>query len=252
MYFRKNILVLMMVMITLFSLTGCMGMMGYVLTPTPTPTIAPTATTTPTPTPTPKPTPTPEQDINAFRVGFSDETGYFSRFFDFGIQSPEDWYYYGRSDIDQANMIKAQRTDQEAYFQEYIDRLKDGEILYDYLAFADQSNELILIYVIDSSESTKRGNTEEKVLDFFAKSFFDKDDDGTDEATNIRSKTIWLNEIEHPLYFFEHNIGDAHTYSAILTIRQGTAFATILVNCPDQAMTEEVVYSIYSVHSKIK
>ena len=245
----KTVIALVMAVFMLASFTGCADL-AQLISPTPSP--SPTPTATPTPSPTPAPTPTPTPDVDSFRVGFSDETGYFSRFLDFGIKSPKDWYYYGRSDIDFVNKIKAKSTDHEAYFQEYIDHLKAGDILCDYMSFSNEANQIILIYVFDSSAPIKRGTTEQEVLDFFAKSFFDKNDDGINEATNIRSKTTWLNDAQHPLYFFEHDIGDAHCYSALLTIQQGTVFATIFVNCPDQATTEKVIFSTYSVHSKLK
>ena len=252
MYFRRSILVLLIVVVSLFSLSGCAGMMRYVLTPTPTPTIAPTPEPTPVPTPVPTPSPTPAPDINAFRGGFGDQSGYFSRYFDFGFNIPDGWYNYNRSDIDQLNTIQTLSTDRESYFQEYITRLKKGEVLYDYVAYRDKANELILVYMKDYSKSDERDISKQEVLDYFAESFFDRDDDGIRDALNIRSETVWLNKIEYPLYFFEQALDDAYSYSAMMVIQQGTTFAIVLINCPDQAMTEEVVYSIYPAHIKIK
>ena len=155
MHFRRSILVLLIVVVSLFSLSGCAGMMRYVLTPTPTPTIAPTPEPTPVPTPVPTPSPTPAPDINAFRGGFGDQSGYFSRYFDFGFNIPDGWYNYNRSDIDQLNTIQTLSTDRESYFQEYITRLKKGEVLYDYVAYRDKANELILVYMKDYWEHAK-------------------------------------------------------------------------------------------------
>jgi len=248
----KNISVLFMSVVMLFSLTGCVGMMGYVLAPSPTPTASPTASPTPRPTPAPTPSPTPAPDVNAFRIGLGTQDGYFSRFFDFGFQIPDDWYYYNRSNIDELNMIQTPSTDRESYFKEYITRLKKGEVLYDFVAYRDKANELILVYMKDYSKSDERDISKQEVLDYFAESFFDRDDDGIRDALNIRSDTVWLNKIEQPLYFFEQALDDAYSYSAMMVIQQGTTFAIVLINCPDQAMTEKVVYSIYPTHIKIK
>ena len=104
----------------------------------------------------------------------------------------------------------------------------------------------------DYSKSDERDISKQEVLDYFAESFFDRDDDGIRDALNIRSETVWLNKIKYPLYFFEQALDDAYSYSAMMVIQQGTTFAIVLINCPDQAMTEEVVYSIYPAHIKIK
>jgi hypothetical protein len=222
-------------------LIGCANL-AQLITPTPSPTTVPTAT--PTATPTPTPTPTPEPNIDSFRVGYGDEKGYMSRFFDFGFDIPKGWYYYDRSMLDQGNQIQALNTDKEAYFQEYIDRLKSGETFQDYFAFNTETDEMVFVYVKDFSDPKDEGRTEQDILDYYAESVFDLDNDGKIEATNILSENLRLNRADHPFYFYEQPYHDVNFYCAIIAIPQGTTYAIIIVSCLDRQTTSQIIYSI--------
>lgn len=241
-----TVIALVMAVFLLALSTGCVGVVP--LSPTPSPT--PTATPTPSPMPAPTPTPTPAPDVDSFRVGYGDNTRYLSRFFGFGFYVPEGWKCYSRHEIDALNTIETRISDKDAYAQEYIDRLKDGKIFYDYYAHRDGYNEMIFVYAADHSKADDKNASEQQLLDWYAETLFDPNEDGVHEATNIRKETVRLNKVDHPLYYFERYLIDAYCYSAIMVVLQGTTSAIIVINCPNQMMTEQVVSSFYSLEEQ--
>lgn len=237
-------LAVLLALLMLLSLVGCAGI-TQLISPTPSPSPTPTATPAPTPEPMPTPSPSPAPDINSFRVGFGDETGYISRYFNFGVRIPYGWYYDDRDAIDEENKIQANRSDKEAYFQEYIDRLKSGEVLYDYFAYNIETSEMLFVYLQDNSSFDEDILSEKEVLDYFADKAFDLDADGIAEATHLQSDTFELNNIKHGVYFYQMPYKGEINQCAILVIPQSTTYAIIIVDCLDQQTAKDIVYSIY-------
>ena len=240
----KTILALLFAWMMLFSLSGCANIMQMIV-PTPTPTATPTPAPTPTPSPTPTSSPAPSSDLSAFRVGGGDGSGYYSSYFGFGLSNPEGWYYYDRSYIDFVNIIEAKSGDSEAYQQEYIDRLKSGLVLYDYLGYYENANEMIHVTLRDYSESETGVLSEQEVLDNYSSTFFDIGGDGTVDARNIRNTTFSIGDTEHKMTRFEMTIGDDAGYGAIMAIPKDTMYAVIIILCPDETMLQGVIDSFY-------
>ena len=242
MHFRTRMIALLLCLLVGFTLISCQTI-AAILQPTPSPTATPTPTPTPTPEPTPSPTPSP--GIDSFRVGLGDETGYISTFFGFGFRIPEGWKAYDRTYIDLLNMIQANSNDQNAYEQEYIDRLKQRENLYDYYAYHEAANEMILVYMKDFSEYKDGVISEQEVLDFHSASFFDTDGDGIADAKDIHSSTFTLGGTEHSVIYFYQTIGDVSGYGAMTAILKGTTYAITIIICPDEQTTQSVIDSFY-------
>ncbi len=245
----RTAIALVMAVFMLASLAGCVGLTQP--SPTPTPTATPTATPTPSPTPAPTPEPTPEPTmepaaaLNGFHLGSGDEYGYYNSYFGFGLDKPAGWEYYDRIELNLANMIQADSGDVEAYEQEYVERLKSGLVLDDYLGYHEHANEMMMVTLRDYSESETGVLSEQEVIDFYAATFFDIGGDGTVDAKNIRSSTFMLGKTEHPMTRFEITIGDDLGYGAIMAIPKDTMYAVIILLCPEEKMLQDVIDSFY-------
>ena len=242
---KRIICCILAVMITV-GLLGCVGFaQQFSPTPEPSPTPTATATATPTPAPTPTPSPAPAAFAGDFRLGNGDEYGYYNSYFEFGFHKPRDWAFYGRHELNLANMIKADFDDAKAYEQEYIDHLKEGLVINDYLGYADAANKIILVNLRDYSEEKSGVLSEQEVIDFYSQMFFDIGGDGTADVKNIRDETLRLGDAERILKRFEMTLGEDTGFGAMLAIPKGTLYAIVIILCPDQKTLQSVIDSFY-------
>ena len=241
---QNRFLALLVVLCLLLPLAGCVGALPA---PTPTPTATPTAMPTPTPTATPEPTasPSPEPIGAAFALGVGDETGYLSKYFDFGFRLPEGWAAYDRKTIDAANMVKSDISDTEAYDQEYLALLKSGQTLYDYVGYRKTANEMILVLLKDNSDNGMGAASEQQAVDAYAASICDIGGDGTNDAKNVRTDTIKIGNTEHPMIRFELPFDKAYAYCAVFAVLLDDTIAFVNMMCPDEETLQSVIDSIY-------
>lgn len=195
----------------------------------------------------PVPSPTPfVPNIDAFTVGTIDDTGYASTFFGFGIYRPKFWGYYRRSDIDSLNQIQNNADDLDAYDQEMIDRIKNGDAPYEYFAGNDSNGESITIYVKDYAGYSDFTMIEYAVLNDMQGWLYDSNADSQEDIGNLKLDVVDLLGVEHPVYRYD-NLNDGYgNRGAFLAIKQGTTFALILVNGEDDNAVNKILQNFYT------
>ena len=248
-------LILPVFLALLLALTGCMGMMGYVLTPTPTPTIAPTATPTPTPTPTPKPTPTPtpsvtrepipQANLDSFVNGENDAYGYRSRFFRFGFYVPLDWSVYTREVVNELNDIDRDITDLEEVRLKTIKRLKMSDTVVDFVSFYGDTQGHVFIFVIDLGDSAEPVDSEQEALAYFEETMFGPD--STSRKINLDKTIVNLGGKDHPVYRYDVIVDQEQRLGATFAIMRGTTFAVVQIEAQKEDDIEHIFRSFYSL-----
>ncbi len=241
----------------LLSLTGCAGMMRYVLTPTPTPTVAPTPEPTPVPTPkrtpkptsTPTPSPTPEAipqaNLDSFVNGESKSHSYRSRFFRFGFYVPSDWFVYNRTLINEINEIDLEIKDPEEIRLETIKRIKTDMTVADFISFYNNTGGHVFVFVLDTSDFIDPLDTEKKALDYFE----DKMVSPTSTSTrgNLEKMVINLGGVDHPVFRYDVFVGKEKRLGATLAIMRGPVFAIVQIEVPEEKDMQHIFRSFYSL-----
>ena len=248
---RFTVLILLVLLALLLTLTGCTGMMRYVLTPTPTPTIAPTATPKPSPTPTPKPTPTPspsptpEPNVEAFTPGENDDLGYRSDFFRFGFLLPAEFVVYDRSVVNEENGIHADLTDPKKIQQELVKQLKSDGTILDFISFYRETEGFLLVFVVDFSDPSDNVDSEQEVLDYLGESLFGENSQSQRE--NLEKTTIEFGGVEHPVYLFDILEGKDQKKGAIFAIQRGTTYAIVEMQANYDGDISFILGTLYSM-----
>ena len=244
---RFTMLILPVLLALMLALTGCMGMMRYVLTPTPTPTTAPTVAPTPTPTPMPKrtPKPTSEPSLSGFQVGVNDESGYHSDFFRFGFLLPSTWVIYNRSVINEQNQIDAAVSDPEAIQKEMVKKLKAKETMLDFISFSQNDEEYLFVFIVDFSASDEAINSEKKALEYFETSLFAPDN--AERKENLEKTVVKLGGVDRPVYRFDAIVNEKHTNGMLFAVKRGTTFALVQMAAEYDGYLDYVLNSFYSL-----
>ncbi len=185
--------------------------------------------------------------IDAFQVGSTLEHGFESGFFGFGFRVPDTWYAYDSARIDLLNMMETDRSDPDAYNREYIDRLKEGETLYEYCTFETDSNSLALVFAADFSAPGDEPRSELSMLNIYKGNLFDMDHDGTVDIQNLQLTAINLLGEERLMYRFEGNEVALNDSGALLALKHGTTFEIILISCENGKKLDAILDGFYTV-----
>ena len=176
----------------------------------------------------PKPSPTQfVPSLETYTPGVVDETGYSSAFFGFGIRMPEGWLYYLKSDLDGLNEIKTKESDSEAYDQELVDQLENGNSLYEYFAGNGENGESITIYTKNYTNQPDLPPMEVSVLNDCLDWLNDANQDQQDDIKDLHLDVVELLGVEHPIYRYDDIVGGYGCRGALLAIKQGPIFALI-------------------------
>lgn len=262
---RLTAAILLVSLALLTTLTGCVGMMRFVLTPTPTPTPVQTATPTivptptqtpkrtpkPTSTPTPSPTPevTPQANLDSFVNGESDDCSYRSRFFRIGFYVPSDWAVYSREVVNDINEIGSDITDPEEIRLETIERIKTDETVADFISFNDDSSGHVFVFVLDTSDFIRPLDTERKALDYFEDTMLGPT--STSTKGNLEKMVINFGGVDHPVFRYDVFVGREKRLGATLAIKRGTIFALIQIEVPEEDDMQHIFHSFYSLDESL-
>ena len=228
----------MILVLTLFACSGKQQLFSPTSTATPTP--APTVTPEPTPTPTPVPTPIP--DVNLFRPGAGNKAGYQSRFFGFSFEVPYEYTAYTRAEVNKSNQIQTNMMDGDAYHQEYIDKLKANNPVYDFIAYTKDGSYIVVI-VDDYSAFPDHPYTELQVLDNYLGWLID----GNWFDLNITTKGFKTMNVlgqEHPYYLFSYEDENGLYNGRVMALEHGTTFAVLLMLNETGNNMDEIMASI--------
>ena len=232
--------------VSLLSLTACTSIQHAISpTPSPIPTATPTPSPTPTPEPTPAPTPTPTPDIDAYQLGFAGNYGYQNTFLRFGVKVPNRWAFYSRDDMNELNEIDATGMTESELTQLYIDRLKDGQFVYEMVALPQEGEDSLTILALDYSYDDGEEYTEFDVLRAMRDMFLKKNGKQKDEINHLTFTLINMLGQEHPIYRYTIQQNGVELNGALLVIKQGTTFAIILVKCEREKNLNIILDSFY-------
>lgn len=215
-------------------------------TPVPTPTPAPTPTPTPVPTPTPASTPTPTPDIDSFELGSGGAFGYRSSFFRFGFELPLNWDVFDRTDVDYYSGIDTAGSE-SGRTRMYIDRLKHGYYMFDFIATSGEGSGSVLVVLADYSADESTQYTELAVMRAMLDWALDYDGDQKMDVKNLQLATVDLLGDNHPIYRFEPDSDETTGYGAFLALKQGTTFAAIIIDAKNIAAIDLILNSFYAI-----
>ncbi|MEN6636393.1 MAG: hypothetical protein ABFC56_11115 [Clostridiaceae bacterium] len=246
--------VLLLALVSLLSLTAC-GAIMQAVSPTPTPTATPTATPTPSPTPTPTPTPTPSPTptpepaltIDSLKLGFGGPSGYYNSFFRFGFRAPTNWYLYTPDQMNLVNEIDTTGKSTSAITQEYIDMLKQGQLVYDLYAMPYEGDDYLMIILLDYSSQGAGQHTEFAVMQAMQSWALDYNNDQKPDAKNLQLTVASLLGEEHPVYRYDMKSNGKDIHGAFLTLKQGSTFALIIIDAVETQTIDSILKSFYVV-----
>lgn len=241
---------LFLALVSLLALSGCASIL-QAISPTPTPSPTPTATPTPSPSPTPTPeptpipTPTPILNVDAYQLGFGGDYGYQNRFFRFGVKVPNHWFFYPRENVNELNEIYVAGKTESELTQIYIDRLKEGQFVYEMVALPEEGKDDLTILALDYSYDAGVEHTEFDVLREMERLFLE--DDGVQKKTvdQLAFSLIDMLGQEHPIYRYTLQQDGVELYCALLVIKQGTTFAIVIVSCEKEKNLNLILDSFY-------
>ena len=241
----------------LLSLSGCAGMMRYVLTPTPTPTVAPTPEPTPVPTPkrtpkptsTPTPSPTPEAipqaNLDSFVNGESKSHSYRSRFFRFGFYVPSDWFVYNRTLINEINEIDPETKDPEEIRLETIEHIKADMTVADFVSFYNNTGGHVFVFVMETGDFIDPLDTEKEALDYFEDTMVSPT--STSTKGNLEKTVVNLGGADHPVFRYDVFVGEEKRLGATFAIMRGSVFAIVQIEVPEEKDMQHIFRSFYSL-----
>ena len=132
-----------------------------------------------------------------------------------------------KSDLDGLNEIKTKESDSDAYDQELVDQLENGNSLYEYFAGNDENGESITIYTKNYTNQPDLPPMEVSVLNDCLDWLNDANQDQQDDIKDLHLDVVELLGVEHPIYRYDDIVGGYGCRGALLAIKQGQIFALI-------------------------
>ena len=219
-----------------------------VLTPTVTPTSEPPPTPTPTPTSSVTPLPTPTPGADSYQSGFWSDTGYYSKFFGFGIKPTLGWISYDQATlITKINGFAIDPTDRNAFDQASIEALKQGNVVFDFYAFQPETEDVLILLVADMAASGELQLSELNALEYYQTFLFDLDGDWKTDVTDVQMAVIDLFGEEHPVFKYRVDFAGKNTFGMVFAIKQGTIFAIVNLTSVDESKLDDVLKTFYAL-----
>ena len=158
---------------------------------------------------------------------------------------PNRWIFYPRDNVNDLNKIGAVGMSEAELTQIYIDRLKEGQFVYEMVALPKEGKDDLTILALDYSYDVGVEHTEFGVLQEMEQLLLE--DDGVQKVT-IDHLTFTLIDMlgqEHPMYRYTTLHNGVELNCALLVIKQGTTFAIINISCEREKNLDFILDSFY-------